>query len=336
MRRVLPLLFVLSACAAPPAVDAGMGADTGMTDDASRPDATILETCSVLSAFELSAISAPARDSNGYVAPSVSETEALRGAILALVAGDLGVAEARAADAGYVLCRGEGAEDGLELLAPATAAEGAARIALRRSGASLALEAPHPLNDAATVAESVALFSTLGARALIASGTHRCANPRSAGCDGVSSVCATDEPYRESDAAHAVDGTFHAAHLAVAEAYPEDLFISVHGMGGAGISISDGTTDALASSTAPSARIARALSARFADVTSCNDGAGVPRTVRLCGTTNVQGRHLNRSADACGQAASSSSEHFVHLEQSRAVRDAPAVVAAALSEALGI
>ena len=70
-------------------------------------------------------------------------------------------------------------------------------------------------------------------------------------------------------------------------------------------------------------------------VTQCNDDGTGHAATYLCGTTNVQGRHLNGTADACSAPALSATERFVHIEQSRAVRgDAPGVVSA-LRVALG-
>ena len=87
--------------------------------------------------------------------------------------------------------------------------------------------------------------------------------------------------------------------------------------------VSDGT-DAPAAATHRS----RALAAALADLTgdavrSCNDPDAVPR---LCGTTNVQGRMLNGSPDACGTAAAEGSGRFLHVEQALDLRDADGAV----------
>ena len=55
---------------------------------------------------------------------------------------------------------------------------------------------------------------------------------------------------------------------------------------------------------------------------------------RLCGTTNVQGRHLNGSAEPCVDAADAASGRFVHLEQSQSLRQQPVVVAEAIAAAI--
>ncbi len=55
---------------------------------------------------------------------------------------------------------------------------------------------------------------------------------------------------------------------------------------------------------------------------------------RLCGTTNVQGRHLNGASQPCTEAAASASGRFIHLEQSAAVRAQAELVIAALAAAM--
>jgi len=182
----------------------------------------------------------------------------------------------------------------------------------------------------------VAIFDGLGARALIAAGTHRCASTASSPCDGTTGVCGGDgEPYRRSDMAHVTASAFQVAHQALADGYPDDWVLNVHGMGGAGISLSDGTTFAADAGSAV-ALVGTALMAAFPDeqVTSCNDWPGAVVDLRLCGTTNTQGRHVNGSPDPCSAASTSSAGRFVHMEQSLAVRSRQDEVIEALGSAL--
>ncbi|MDQ3035090.1 MAG: hypothetical protein M3Y87_21975 [Myxococcota bacterium] len=275
------------------------------------------------------------RDDDRYRAPAGDARAQLSSAIESLAAGAWGDALTSAAAAGYVLCRGEDAERDLVLLRPAMAESGHATLAIDTAPTNaLILEAPHPLWDRHTATESVEIFDLARARAVLISGTHRCGSDRPSGCTGMADACGTDAPVRESDMAHAVDSMFHAAHLALAAAYPDALVVSVHGFSDDGVSVSNGTTDdTLASS--PSARIARALATELPThpITTCNDfgDPDVPRDARMCGTTNVQGRALNDVAMECTERADTASDRFVHLEQTLALRSGhSAEIAAAL------
>ena len=310
--------------------DAHTGSDAGF-DAAVPPD---LPTCSVLAAFDRAAIDPPEADSGGYAVPDEATLATAEELVRAVAQGRLAAAMPLADDIGYELCRGEGDEEDLRLLQPLPPAEGRPRLVIRAGEArALVLEAPHPFYDTRTLEESLGFFTSLGARALLVSGTHRCANPTPSGCDGTTSACGESEAYRESDVAHATDSLFHRAHVGLADALPADLFISIHGMAGDGISLSDGTTDAVDSDAPVSTLAAALVAAGIEDVTSCNPGAGVPHEERLCGTTNVQGRHLNGSTEACTESATTSSKRFIHMEQARAIRENPELVSAALATA---
>lgn len=317
------------------------GGDDGATDAAADAASHSLPSCAegVHAWLAIGRIAPLPRDDDRYRAPNAAARAALGDAITAIAMGALADAETSAASAGYVLCRGEGDERDLLLLRPEAPASGHATLAIDLAPArALILEAPHPLWDRDTGEESVAIFDRTGARAVMISGTHRCGSDRESGCDGTADACGDGAPVRESDMAHAVDSMFHAAHLALAAAYADALVVSVHGFTGPGISISDGTTDPTVAS-APSARLASALHARFpaATITTCNDfgDADVPRDVRVCGTTNVQGRALNGAASECTDAADVASGRFVHMEQAPDFRPEEAsAIADALIEAL--
>lgn len=278
-----------------------------------------------------------ARDTDAYRPPEAAVREHVSAAIAAVARLDAPTLTLEAVRAGYVACRGADDEADLVLLRPVAPSSGHATIVIRALGAprDVILGAPHPLWDVGTAEESATIFARIGARAVVVSGTHRCGSTRASGCDGVADACGTDAPVRESDMAHAVDSVFHAAHVALASAYADAWFVSVHGFSGPGISVSNGTDDPV-SVDARVTRLAVALSTRFDDVTTCNV-SGAPGTdpfERLCGTTNVQGRHLNGVAMACTDAATSANDRFAHLEQDRAIRDARADdVADAIAEA---
>jgi hypothetical protein len=129
--------------------------------------------------------------------------------------------------------------------------------------------------------------------------------------------------------AHSPSTAFHAAHLALLAELPNLHVVSVHGFSGSGVEVADGTSRRVAPDS-PTARIARVLAKSWTDepVTTCNgyEGAaddGVTVLPRLCGVWCVQGRAVNKIADACDALADAQevgSATFVHLEQSRAVR----------------
>ncbi|MCP4501395.1 MAG: hypothetical protein GY822_15660 [Deltaproteobacteria bacterium] len=58
-----------------------------------------------------------------------------------------------------------------------------------------------------------------------------------------------------------------------------------------------------------------------APVTTCNDLENAPHEVRLCGTTNVQGRHLNYVVSSCTSGSTNASGRFIHIEQSLSLRE---------------
>jgi len=308
-----------AALAADAGLDAGdapdAGADAGVVDAGPAPP-----TCDPLAALSRERMMFPARGSGGYALPDGDAQAAFGRLIVAYLDGDAEAVETLAAASGYRVCVGEGASDGLVLFEPLALDAGRARVVVHPSGAPLILEAPHPLFDTDTLEQSIDLFEALDARALIVSGAHRCAGTMRSGCDGMTGACGASAPYLDSDAAHNLASMFGAAHVALSGAFADDVVVSVHGFGQDGASVSDGTTEDV-DPAAPSARLAAALAARFLDVTSCNAGAGVPVEVRLCGTTNTQGRHLNGSPDACLEPGTTTRGRFVHLEQSRALRD---------------
>ena len=291
----------------------------------------------VMAEISLDALQPPKAGSNGYRVPGAGRLVALESSIVSLLAGDAQQAQTYAVTAEYLLCRGEGAEANLALWRAAPG-EGQARIVVRTGLARPAIfEAPHPLHDSGTLEQARDLFQGLSARALIVSGTHRCANSDSSGCSGTTSTCGgISGPFRVSDAAHSEHSAFHTAHRALSEHFTHDWVVGVHGMGSPGASVSDGT-EAPVSQNAPSAKLATALASRFSDVTTCNPITGssaIPVANRLCGTTDVQGRHLNGAQLACTSKPDSASGRFVHLEQSKAVRSANDAVQSALDEVL--
>ncbi|MEX0584555.1 MAG: hypothetical protein WEB07_02230, partial [Natronospirillum sp.] len=249
-------------------------------------------------------IHAPAPDSEGFVIPVSTRRNAIKNALAAFWLADYEVAVSESERAGYRLCRQGSSNDRLTFWHPATRGEGHARWVVRHGDAvrPLVIQAPHGVFDTDTMVQSVELFDALNARALIVNAAHRCANTSASSCSGTTSVCGiSGEGYRESDLAHTVESFFQVAHVNLMTEFETTWAISMHGMADDGFSVSNGTTDQTTADS-PSAQLARALTERMPDqrVTTCNDfGLGVEVAYRLCGSTNVQGRYLNNSPDAC-------------------------------------
>lgn len=271
----------------------------------------------VIAAFTEDEIDPPQPDSGDYAPPDADALDALRGGLSAFLEGDVAVTLQRTGDAGYEVCAGTGDEDGLVLFRPDTRGSGHALFAVRTSAARpLILGAPHVWLEYGVLEEAVATFEQVDGRALIITGNHRCSNDTPAGCDGSTSVCGSSEPYRESDMAHVVDSHYQVAHEVLAGHFADDWVMSMHGFWMSGVSVSNGTHQSTESDT-PVALFAGALMEALPGeyVTACSAGTDAPRDVRYCGTTNVQGRHVNGSPDPCNAEATEAVERFIHLEQ---------------------
>lgn len=275
----------------------------------------------VASAFDKETIFPPTGNSDRYTAPTDEERAAFEQSLRAAVAGDP-EAFGFAFEAGYILCAR--ANESTLLWRPALTGTGWAIVALRvKDARPLIVEVPHPIYDSGTLRQGRFAYEELSALALVASGTHRCANAAPTRCGGMTRVCSTHlEPYRESDVAHSERSMFHAAHRALSDLYPQANIISLHGMGDDGISLSDGTTIPT-SSTSATAKLLFTLEDAFEMelVTACNQTAGAAVSEHLCGTTNIQGRYTNGLVDdACVATATRSAGRFFHVEQSSAMR----------------
>lgn len=289
----------------------------------------------MLDAFTTERIGFPAAQSDGY--QRITELQRFGESIASLTQLDGASALSSAAAAGYTVCRGAGADEGLVRLVPSQTGTGRALVVWRKTAVPLIVGAPHPRFDLDTLAQSVLVFRQTGARALVVSGTHRCASTTASQCDGTTGACGgSGQPYPISDMAHVTATAFDESHRRLGVAHPEALVVSVHGASQAGVSVSDGTT-ASTDAQAPVARLATALTVQLGSerVSTCNAYPGAPDVeVRLCGTTNVQGRFVNGVGDVCGTAATSSSQRFLHVEQSSAVRARPEALASALTALL--
>lgn len=193
---------------------------------------------------------------------------------------------------------------------------------------NLIAEAPHSKFERGT-AEQAGLFVTeLGARAAILSGAHRCAARRETTCSGKTSVCGTNEraPYKDSDVAHNPSTLFHVAHEVLTSRWPNAVVFNLHGFRKrktapeTWIIISNGGRANVQGEKVLSKRLRNRIRKNVGGIetraVSCNDATDVEFNYpRLCGFTNVQGRHLNGSADICLESTESASGRFIHIEQ---------------------
>ncbi|MCA9540263.1 MAG: hypothetical protein KC620_15300 [Myxococcales bacterium] len=279
--------------------------------------------------FDRAIMQPPGENSHLVIADEIAIGDAMSNALAAGVRGDFATLQQVTAPWGYTACFAPEAQ--AVLLRPEPG-RGLPLMAWRLgTSRPFLLEVPHPFHEVNTLAQGVEAFLTLGARALIVSGTHRCASDALAECNGESDVC--EGGYRKSDPAHNPDSVFHAMHVALADTYFRHYAISLHGLSGPDVIVSDGT-EFRASGGTPIADVAthlRDVLAGEVEVMSCNGVRGMVGTDSHCGTTNAQGRHLNESANVCGESADTSSYRFVHLEQPRYLRDAPTLRVAVIA-----
>jgi hypothetical protein len=187
------------------------------------------------------------------------------------------------------------------------------------------LESPHVPFETGTAEQAVVLLRDLGGRAAILAGAHRCASRSFTACSGSTAVCGTREGYRDSDAGHNTKTLFHAAHLALSELWPGSIVVSLHGMkeDAEGMKtsaiVSSGIRADDPDGQLPATRF-RIFLGQFlkepGTIVSCNFPSDLAFSYRkLCGFTNVQGRHVNGGQNACLDSVDRGTGRFIHLEQ---------------------
>ncbi|MBI1746854.1 MAG: hypothetical protein HYR55_09745 [Acidobacteria bacterium] len=186
----------------------------------------------------------------------------------------------------------------------------------------LSLQVPHPIFDADTDREGIEIFLHVGAGSFLMSGTHRCANSRASQCTtGTTAACGgTRAIFRESDVAHNVATLFHQTHAEIVTKIPETTAIQIHGNNGAGCPdalISNTNGDYTTAEGGNIQTLAGYMEGGDFEVRICDPR---PSVCNLCGAGNMQGRFTNGSTNPCTRSASSSNEQFIHIEQSRQLR----------------
>ncbi|MFC1611038.1 hypothetical protein ACFL6C_08770 [Myxococcota bacterium] len=302
------------------------------------PDLSELPPCEgdPLDALSRDALMPPPKSSDGYEAATQGDIGATRNAIRLLISDRAGSSIEAARNAHYGICRGVQDDRDLVLFRPEEIRTGRAVFIIRTGDARpLIISAPHPFFEYHTRAQALEMFSTLGARSIVVSGTHRCANRGESPCFGYSGVCHPTrqrEALRESDMAHTTQSVFQAAHMELAILFPETWIVSLHGMRRDGVALGDGTLlDTIAD--APIVDLAIAVRELLPNerLTLCND---YPGNVHFpmgwpCGENNTQALFVNGVA-GCSVQARRSSSRFLHVEQSIHVREQRGAIMEAL------
>jgi hypothetical protein len=273
----------------------------------------------------------PSAHSNTYIVPEQSARNYLSLSKSAALEGKPDESVRHATLANYTLC----AEGSILLWSPSTGSGGAS-LAVRTHPESkdFIIQTPHSFYDLGTLEEGLYLFQQTNARALLASGTHRCASDTSSACSGETTVCTlfSSEPFRISDMAHIDTSFFHSAHIAFADGLPNTTILQLHMFLDPGASVSNGKRrDTTADQ--PSAQLVEALTEVFPTelIISCNDYGAGNEANSTCGTSNTQGRHLNGSDDACDESPSDVSGRFIQLEQNISIIEQAEKVAEAIA-----
>ena len=184
----------------------------------------------------------------------------------------------------------------------------------------VAIEVPHARYDTNTHREGADVFRETGARFLLMSGTHRCANSEESSCSGTTSACGgSSQPYRVSDMAHFENALFQLFHEVVTVRVNQLYSINLHGHAQSScpnffMSSGVGNTPT---------QILLDIKAHLLNsggVTASVAGDGTS-SCSLTGGTNTQGRFTNGSSNPCNQAATTPNGYFMHIEQSRNIRD---------------
>ncbi len=267
--------------------------------------------------------------SSDLLITSPERVAAFQQALEVVIAGDLTEAAEAADRAGYqVVIFSFGDTQYVALADQQTKGVGPTVIINMAARRDIVASAPHPIYEEGVDVEAGLFITRLEARGAVIAGAHRCASSIASQCSGTTSVCTSGESsaYRLSDAGHNTDLLYQQAHEFLAQAWPGSVFFSLHGMdrmNDTDVIISDGTVnvgdmDALPNRIRDKVRFGWGNSGGY--VVSCqgaDDGAVAYQN--LCGTTNVQGRFLNQSPDACDSVATRSSGRFVHIAQTDAI-----------------
>lgn len=286
----------------------------------------------------------PGPGSNGMVVPTASQMADWEQMLRAVLQGDLEAACDSLMTHGFpyqILRYADQGADGRAYLmlkenTPVSVGWGTYVVNPDPDAGEIVLEVPHPGCEWRTEEEGIGLLRQLNARAVLLAGTHRCANSSYSGCSGTTTFCGQEEPFRSSDVAHTTASMFHASHRALVEPGAVTVAVQLHGC-------TDGSCpDLFVSNTTCtpgglSTRFSRYATAACADLVvdlaDCSPGE-----CTLVGRTNVQGRYSNGlfyrpDFEPCTEApfGPAEQEQFLHLEQSKRLREDYACLATSLN-----
>ncbi len=184
----------------------------------------------------------------------------------------------------------------------------------------LVMQAPHPRRDLNTGRQALHVFRESNSAFFMMAGTHRCNSEENSSCSGSTTVCSggASEDYPISDLAHHVENPFQLTTGYLFNRIEDSYFFSLHGFTqGANdpyLIMSNGTRET------PNPDYISLLADALAeeDPVLTTEAAHLNLNwTRLIGFTNVQGRLINGSEDACSTSADESEGRFLHIEQER-------------------
>ncbi len=185
---------------------------------------------------------------------------------------------------------------------------------------TLFIQSPHPENEFNTGEQGFSIFREIGARAFYMAGIWRCNNDTTSVCDGTTSTCGVDEPFRISDQAHVVGGMLQKSTEALDSPITNMIAIQLHGF-----TKGDGDPDIIMSNGIQSATPPMDYLATLKTNLEAEDNTLTFEIVhlnqmwtKLRGLTNTQGRLINGAADPCDDNATVNTGRFLHLEQAKA------------------
>ncbi len=316
------ILCILTTTAVPSAADLQ-----------SPPNCVVTGSGDLLAEISSIADRLPGQDSNGMVVPTRAQMAAWEQLIEAAKTEDLMAACSVITANGFpyhiVRYTDQGHGNRTYLLlkenSPISVGWGTYLISLEELPRDVVIEVPHPGCEWHTETEGLELFRQARAFAFLMAGTDRCANTTYSPCDGTTTFCGQEEPFRTSDVAHATNTMFQATHRALIQPGTNTVAIQIHGCSDPScpdLFISNGTCTPGQVAQEFYRNALAACQGFSIDLADCT-----PPECSLVGTTNLQGRYSNGvffspDFDACTESAPgpSNPEQFLHLEQSAELR----------------
>jgi hypothetical protein len=182
----------------------------------------------------------------------------------------------------------------------------------------LVIQSPHPIDNINTGEQGWRVFMVSQALAYFVPSACKCNSTSFSPCDGTTTACSGSsyESYRLSDQAHVVNGPFQLTTERILSVVPDMIAIQLHGYtpgtGDPDIIMSNGTTVA-PSGTDPIPTLRDHLLGQDASLTF--KIPHIDSWTYMAGQDNTQGRLLNGVTNPCGNAATSSTGQFIHIEQ---------------------